>query len=190
MVADAARWAGVAIAGFVDDDPDASLGELKHLGPIANASERWMLCIGDVPTRMRVLESLRGVAWVVLHPAAILSERIEVSPGVFVGPGAVVNVGAVLGEHAIVNSAAIVEHDVRVGRASHVAPGAVLCGGAVVGEGCLIGAGAVVLPGMSVGDGAVVGAGAVVRGHVPPRTVAVGVPARVLEARGSFRGRS
>lgn len=184
VVADAARWAGVAIAGFVDDDPGASLGALEHLGPIENAGGRWMLCIGDVPTRMRVLESLRGVAWVVLHPSAILSEGIEVSAGVFVGPGAIVNVGAVLGEHSIVNSGAVVEHDVRVGRGSHIAPGAVLCGGVTIGDGCLVGAGAVVLPGVTVGDGAVVGGGAVVRGHVPQRTVAVGVPARVLEGRG------
>ncbi|MFI4883072.1 MAG: hypothetical protein ACIAQU_10865, partial [Phycisphaerales bacterium JB064] len=86
VVADAARWAGVNLAGFVDDDPDASLEGLTHLGPIANAGERWFMCIGDVATRMRVLGALDGVAWVILHPSAILSEQIRVSAGVFVGP--------------------------------------------------------------------------------------------------------
>lgn len=188
VVADAARVAGVLLAGFVDDDPSASVPGLQHLGPLwgplGRAGEPWHMAIGDVATRARVLETLGGLAVAVVHPRAIVSERAMISSGVFVGPGAVVNTGAVLGEHAIVNSAAVVEHDVRVGRASHVAPGAVLCGAVEVGRGCLVGAGAVLLPGVTVGDGAVVGAGAVVRGHVPPRAVAVGVPARVLEVRG------
>ncbi len=50
-----------------------------------------------------------------------------------------------------------------------------------------IGVGAVVLPGASIGRGAQIGAGAVVKGDVPPYTVAVGVPARVVGERGRAR---
>ncbi|UYV12033.1 MAG: NeuD/PglB/VioB family sugar acetyltransferase [Phycisphaera sp.] len=185
VVADAARAAGFNVAGFVDDDPEAKVPALEWLGGLDRAREPWIVCIGDVGTRMRVLGSLHGQAAMVLHPAAILSERVEIGLGAFVGPGAVVNADAVVEDHAIVNSAAVVEHDARVGRGSHVAPGAVLCGNVDVGVGCLIGAGAVVLPGVGVGDGAIVGAGAVVTGAVPPRTRAVGVPARLLDARGA-----
>lgn len=46
-----------------------------------------------------------------------------------------------------------------------------------------IGANATILPGVRVGEGAVVGAGAVVTRDVPPRTVALGVPARVVRER-------
>jgi galactoside O-acetyltransferase len=43
-----------------------------------------------------------------------------------------------------------------------------------------IGSNAVVLPGVRIGYGAVIGAGSVVTRDVPPMTVAVGTPARVL----------
>ncbi|NLF13595.1 MAG: acyltransferase [Anaerolineaceae bacterium] len=44
-----------------------------------------------------------------------------------------------------------------------------------------IGTGSILLPGVTVGEGAYVGAGAVVTRDVPPYTVVVGVPARVIK---------
>lgn len=49
-----------------------------------------------------------------------------------------------------------------------------------IGDHTFIGAGAVVLMGVSIGDHCIVGAGAVVTGDIPDRSVAVGVPARVV----------
>lgn len=50
-----------------------------------------------------------------------------------------------------------------------------------VGNDVWFGAGVQVLPGVTIGDGAVVGAGAVVTKDVPPHTLVVGVPARVVK---------
>jgi UDP-2-acetamido-3-amino-2,3-dideoxy-glucuronate N-acetyltransferase len=52
----------------------------------------------------------------------------------------------------------------------------------VIGSGATIGAGVILLPGVCVGEGAMVGAGAVVTKDVPPFTVVVGNPARVIRA--------
>ena len=54
--------------------------------------------------------------------------------------------------------------------------------GCVVGRGAMIGIGAIVLSGARVGAGAIIGAGSVVLEgtRIPPRTLAVGVPARVV----------
>ena len=49
-----------------------------------------------------------------------------------------------------------------------------------IGRGAFLGAGAVILRGVTIGDGAYVGAGAVVTRDVPPRSVAIGNPARVV----------
>lgn len=50
---------------------------------------------------------------------------------------------------------------------------------AQVGTGCLIGIGAIILNGVQVGEGSIVGAGALVTRDVPPRSLVVGVPAKV-----------
>jgi phosphonate metabolism protein (transferase hexapeptide repeat family) len=52
-----------------------------------------------------------------------------------------------------------------------------------IGHDVWIGHGAIILPGRSVGNGAVVAAGAIVTRDVPPYSIVVGQPARVLRLR-------
>ena len=49
---------------------------------------------------------------------------------------------------------------------------------------CWLGAGVIVVAGVRIGSGSVIGAGAVVTTDVPARSIAVGVPARVIGMRG------
>jgi carbonic anhydrase/acetyltransferase-like protein (isoleucine patch superfamily) len=70
---------------------------------------------------------------------------------------------AVLGEEVTVGHSAVV-HGCTVGRGALIGIGARVLSGAVVGEQALVGAGAVVTEGM----------------HVPPRTLVLGVPGRVM----------
>ena len=49
-----------------------------------------------------------------------------------------------------------------------------------IGNGVWIGARALVLKGVTIGDGAIIGAGSVVTRDIPPWSVAVGQPARVI----------
>jgi acetyltransferase-like isoleucine patch superfamily enzyme len=54
------------------------------------------------------------------------------------------------------------------------------CAPVTIGDDVWIGARAIILKGVSIGDHAVVGAGSVVTKDIPPRAIAVGVPARIL----------
>lgn len=54
-----------------------------------------------------------------------------------------------------------------------------------IGLGCWLGVGVRVLPGVEIGAATHVGAGAVVTASLPPGVIAVGVPARIVRARGT-----
>ncbi|NJM72477.1 MAG: acyltransferase [Scytonema sp. RU_4_4] len=56
--------------------------------------------------------------------------------------------------------------------------------GIVIENDCWLGTGVKVLDGVRIGCGSVIGAGAVVTKDIPPYSIAVGVPARVIAQRG------
>jgi acetyltransferase-like isoleucine patch superfamily enzyme len=49
-----------------------------------------------------------------------------------------------------------------------------------IGDHCFIGGGSIIMPGVTIGSNSIVGAGSVVFDNVPPRSIVVGNPARVI----------
>ena len=49
-----------------------------------------------------------------------------------------------------------------------------------IGNNVYIGTNALVMPGVEIGDNCIIGAGAIVSKSIPPNSVAVGIPARVI----------
>ena len=50
-----------------------------------------------------------------------------------------------------------------------------------IGDDVWIGGRVIILPGVTIGNGCIIGAGAVVTKDIPPYSVAVGVPAKVVK---------
>lgn len=110
---------------------------------------------------------------------------IKVGPRTFIGESVIIRGqgGVTIGEAVLIGPSAqilAVEHnygDVSV----PIMDQGIVGKGIVIEDGSWIGAGAVILDGVRIGRGAVVGAKAVVTRDVPPHSVAVGAPARVIK---------
>ncbi|CAI0628384.1 unnamed protein product [Linum tenue] len=103
---------------------------------------------------------------------------VDIHPAARIGKGVLFDhaTGVVVGETAVIGNNVSILHHVTLGGTGKA------CGDRhpKIGDGVLIGAGATILGNVNIGEGAKVGAGSVVLIDVPPRTTAVGNPARLV----------
>jgi carbonic anhydrase/acetyltransferase-like protein (isoleucine patch superfamily) len=129
---------------------------------------------------------------------------VDISDAAFVAPNAVIMGSVTIALGASVWYGAVVRGDVErieIGECTNIQDGAILHGdpgqptiledyvtvghravihSAHIERGCLIGIGAVILDGVRVGTGSIIGAGAVVTKDVPPLSLVVGIPGKVV----------
>lgn len=175
------------------------LGKPLALGPRSTASleapppthvgDGATVCAGAV-----VVAGAQIGAGAVIGDQAQVRERALIGEGSVIGRGSAVDNDVTVGDRVRVQTGcyltahSVIEDDV------FVAPGVTLTNddtmgrrgpdhqlrGATLRRACRVGAGAVLVPGVEIGEEAFVAAGAVVTRDVPPRSVAMGVPARVV----------
>ena len=122
-------------------------------------------------------------------------ERVELGDGCVVGRGSLIENDTTVGAGSRIQAEAYITAYSTLEEDVFIAPCVVttndnfmgrterrkeLMRGPTIRRSARIGGGAILLPGIEVGEEAFVGAGAVVTKDVPPRTVVVGSPARVL----------
>ncbi len=111
-----------------------------------------------------------------------IGEKTEIFGGCQIHAHADVKIGSwviMAGECAIVTTKHLFEDaDKKIKE-----QGQVYCG-VTIEDDVWLGFRVTVLPGAKIGKGSVIGAGAVVAGEIPPMSVAVGVPAKVIRKRG------
>lgn len=119
----------------------------------------------------------------VRHPSVVSSRWNSIGAGSVLAAGCVLTNRIRIGEHVQINLSCSVCHDSSLGDFATVAPGVRISGNVTIEEGAYVGTGASLLQGVSIGRWSVVGAGSTVLGDVPPNSVVVGSPARVIKTR-------
>ncbi|MEM7553691.1 MAG: gamma carbonic anhydrase family protein [Cyanobacteria bacterium P01_A01_bin.84] len=127
-----------------------------------------------------------------ISQASFIASSADIIGSVFIAAGASIWYGAVLRGDV---------EKIEIGKCTNIQDGAILhCDiglptileeyvtvghravihSAYIERGCLIGIGAVVLDGVRVGQGSIIGAGAVITKDVPPMSLVVGVPGKIV----------
>jgi serine acetyltransferase len=100
-----------------------------------------------------------------IHPLTLISLKANLDKtnprGIHIGEGTNISFGAVVLSHDMLRKMHL---DTRIGRY------------------CAIGAHSIILPGITIGDHSIVGAGTVVTKDVPPHSIVVGNPSRIIRS--------
>lgn len=176
--------------GFLDDKAtDTAEGY-----PVIGTTGEWLkspdsgvsvVCaIGDPFIRYSVAQRFSAAAVpfaTLVHPSVHHSRWVELGPGTIVCANTSLTTNVRVGAHALFNPNCAVGHDVVLGDFASLMPGVHISGDVVCGTGTYFGVGSTVINQVSIGSWTVVGAGAVVTRDLPPKVVAVGVPAKPIK---------
>ena len=179
------------VLGFLDQDISTHgqrRGELEVLGDISwlcqNQVDDVVVGVGSPAGRRTVtaaLDELGLTPSTVVHPTAIIGERVTIGDGTIIAPSAILTVDVQVGHCVYINYGAAIGHDTTIGDFSVIAPHAAIAGNVTIGLGVDFGIGASCIQGITIGEGAIIGGGACVTRGIPPRQVAVGVPAKPIK---------
>ena len=178
----------------------AVVGKQPTLSPRSTAKREPLppAVVGDgtvVSTGAIVFAGSTVGARVIVGDQACVRERVLVADDVVIGRGALVENDTTIGARTRIQADAYLTAYSTVEEDVFVAPCVVTTNdnfmgrterrlaamkGPTIRRGARVGGGAILCPGIEVGEEAFVGAGAVVTKDVPPRTVVVGSPARVI----------
>jgi acetyltransferase-like isoleucine patch superfamily enzyme len=148
-----------------------------------------------VSTGAIVFAGSRIGAGCILGDQSCVRERVEIADDVVVGRGSLVENDTTIGRGTRIQAEAYITAYSTLEEDVFIAPCVVttndnfmgrterrkeLMRGPTIRRGARVGGGAVLCPGVEIGEEGFVGAGAVVTKDVPPRSIVVGNPARLL----------
>ena len=116
-----------------------------------------------------------------IHKTAFVANNTIIGEGAQILANSSVCARAIMGKYCIINTSASVDHECVLGDSVHIGPGAKLAGCVTVEYNVFVGTNATILPRIKIGKNTIIGAGAVVTKNIPPFSIVIGNPARVVK---------
>jgi sugar O-acyltransferase (sialic acid O-acetyltransferase NeuD family) len=196
----------VRVRAFLVEDPDHAGTDLLGV-PVLHATQETLerlrkegvthgiASMGNNLLRQQRSEQLESLGFEIanaIHPSAYLPPDLKLGTGVFVDSMSNFSIGSVIGNNVLISITVTIGHHVTIEDNVWISAGAVICARSHLGKNVHIGPGAITVPKnyghLHIGDGAHVGAGALVLEDVPPNTMVVGSPAKVIRYVGDLTG--
>lgn len=188
VVADIAKRIGYGSILFLDDNASVTSCNgypvVGRSSAFTNYSCDFAVAIGNPKIRQQVMEQLEVAGKQIpalIHPNAVVGEKVVIGMGAVVVAGAVINPAAQIGKGCIINTGSSVDHDCLIGDFVHIAVGAHVAGTCVIGERTWIGAGATVSNNIDICGDCMIGAGAVVVKNIEESGTYIGVPIKRMK---------
>ena len=111
---------------------------------------------------------------------------IRIVFGPYIGIGAKIGKGVWLlsgGIGVVINSRAVIGDNVVIRQNVSIGDDGKSLDAPIIEDNCNIGAGAVIIGGIKIGKNSTIGANAVVTKDIPPNSIAVGIPAKVIKTK-------
>lgn len=141
--------------------------------------------VGNPMGREKIVLSLKARGYnnfpSLVHPNAWVGDGVDIEEGVIIFSGVSITTDIHIGRHTHINLGCTISHDTIFGPFTTLGPGVNVSGNVKIGERVDVGTGASIIPKISIGADCIIGAGAAVVRSIPPNSVAVGVPARIIK---------
>jgi len=180
--------------GFIDNDPQKANTNFLGL-PVYGGYEAAKLLIQqkayfinlitrDCITRFetsREIKKLGGAFVNLIHPSVNL-EMVNLGTGNYIQENVILQANVQIGNNSSIHMGSLIGHETIIGNSIFIAHGCNISGLVRIEDGVFIGTGVSIVPKVSIGKFSIVGAGTVIINDIPPYSVVVGNPGRVIKS--------
>lgn len=189
VIGDSAHGVVWKVDAFIDDAYEGQdkevINGIKLTGGILNHQPSdgnvYVLGLSNPCLKKKVVNILegRGAIFVPICTRMTAGQNVDLSDAFYAFDVKISN-NVKVGKSCYVDSENIISHDVTLGDFCHLGPRNFIAGNVSVGDKVIIQGGACIAKGLTIGEGAEIGLGAVVLRNVPPHSLVIGNPARVI----------
>ena len=184
----------LTVLGFIDDSEEkhgSILNDLPVLGNLdwiktRDKKTHFVCGIGDPVIKKILVEKaieLGYEPYTLVHPFTNIHSDVKIGNGSVICPGVTITTNIEIRNHVIINQLCSIGHDTIIEDYVTINPLAAVSGEVHLEEGTYISTGATVLDAVRIGEWTILGAGACAITDLPKRSIAVGIPAKVIKER-------